>query len=751
MTGRRAVGVLSVAMMAAGWLLSALWLVPSLRDFMAAGFAAGTSPRISQLWPLPGSQLAGTVAVIVLFSTGLALAIGWCRRHDGLGRVAEERLQNPGRLAMVIAVFAALISVTVIARGEPTIADTKTHISRAWIWEESLRAGRMPVWTDLWYGGFLIDQHYPPLSHILVAVMALPGISPFLAAKLVVWLASVIGAVGFGIWCHSFHRSPQSGVLGGVIYSLLPTIDAAWMWQGRLPGVVLMGILPWAFLAVHRLANRGSGRRAAAGLALCLGAIVLAHALQARLAFVMLAVYSIAEFIARRGGRGRWLLLGWGGGLAISLCFLIPVYLERGFVNEMASPRAAVFAGIPMLAEVAKRAFHWSFRGDWYPGLSVIALMCMGVWSLAGAIRHGDRPRRDAWAALAVMLAPWVFMRLGQGYAEPLFVGVAFIAAAGVAQVRGWRRSQLLPVAILLILVDLGPANLISTYLTNRGSKEAAYAAIEARQGAGSYLELPLGPGGAPRSSYWHYVATRPVACVSGPFIQGAPRSFVYRAALIDSVAAALAGGTEMNDCLVALLALENIGMIAVSSPTTISPPSLQIPHGVERDSVAPVWRVVEASPVSVMNSIPDSQFPKLPITNTLGIGTDTPNDRAFSRGVISGMFSWMESAKPVPVAGVRLMRKPNAVDLSVPDVGARMLRIALAAYPTMEVRIDGSRTDWREGPLGGILVGVTPGPHRISVECRITGARLALGVLLAAIVLAALLAAIVPERPNEE
>lgn len=747
MTGRRAAGVLSVAMIAAGWLLLALWLMPRFRDFMAAGLAAGSSPRISQLWPLPAPQLAVAAAVVILFSTGLALAVGWCRRHNGLGRVVEERLQNPGRLAIVIAVFAGLISVTVISYGEPTIGDAKTHISRAWIWEESLRAGKLPVWTDLWYGGFLIDQHYSPLSHILVAVVGLPGVPPPLAAKLVVWLASVIGAVGFGKWCHSFHRSPQSGILGGVIYALLPTIHSTWMWQGRLPGVVLMGILPWAFLAVHRLANRAGGRRAGACLALCLGAIVLTHALQARLALSMLAAYSITELVARRGARGRWLLLGWCGGLAISACFLVPVYLERGFVNEIAPPRAALFAGAPMFTEIARRALHWSFRGDWYPGLSVIAFMGLGAWSLVDAIRRGERPRRDAWSALVVMLAPWAFIRLGSGYAELLFVGVALIAAACVAQIRGWRQSQLLLVAILLVLVDLGPANLISTYLTHRGSKEAAYSAIEARQGAGSYLELPLGLGGIPRSSYWHFVPTRPVACVSGPLIQGAPRSFVYRAALIDSVAASLAGGIGMDDRLVRLLALENVGMIAVSSPTTISPPSSRIPHGVELDSVAPVWRVVEASPVSVIDSISTFPFPEPPITSTLGIGTDTPNDRRLSRGVISNMFSWMESVKPAPVPGVRLIRRPNAIDLRVPDVGARTLLIALAAYPTTVVRIDGSRTDWREGPLGGILVGVTPGPHQISVGYKITGVRFALGVMLAAIVFAASLAAIVPER----
>jgi hypothetical protein len=190
-----------------------------------------------------------------------------------------------------------------------------------------------------------------------------------------------------------------------------------------------------------------------------------------------------------------------------------------------------------------------------------------------------------------------------------------------------------------------------------------------------------------------------------------------------------------------------------VSSPTTISPPSTQIPSGIELDSRAPVWRVTEASPVSIVDSLVDLPLPDPPRVGSLGIETDTPRDRTVSRSVISTVFSWMESVKPTPVAGVALHRRPNAVDLSIPDVGRRMLRIALAPYPTISVRVDGKPIDWRTGALGGILVDVTPGSHRISIECKVTRIRLALGILFALMAAGVCVLGIMPAnvRPDQD
>jgi hypothetical protein len=742
---RSSQGVVSLVLVATAWLLVALWLLPWLRDFMAAGFVSGGHPRVGDAWPPPAPILAGAVMACVMACAGTVLFTLWSGKQGGLGRMVDDRLPSPGRLATAVAVWAAVLSAAMLAGGDPTIGDAKTHVSRAWIWQESMRGGAVPVWTDLWYGGCLTGM-YPPLSHVLVALVGLLGVPTLLATKLVVWLASIAGAVGFSIWCRSFYRSTRCGVLGGIVYSLLPTIDATWMWQGRLPGVVIMGVLPWAFIAMHKLATRAGGRRAVAGLALCVAAIVLSHTLQARLALAMLAAYAVAEFAARRGARIGGLLLGGCGGLAISLCFLVPVYLERGDVNDFASARDAVFHTTPPVAQLLERSVQWSSRGDWYPGLTVVALMVLGVWGLVHAARRGGQPRRVVWAVLAVTVVPWVFVTWQESDQVLLYAGVALAAAASAVWAGTGKRSHLLLVAVLMLLVDLGPANLISTYVTHRSAKEEVYATLEARQNEGSYLELPLSPRGVPRSSYWHYVPSRAVASVSGPFIQGAPPSFVYRAAMIDTVAGSFANGRRLDDRLVRYLALQNVGWIALSTPTTLTPPSMQTPPGVELDSTVPAWRVASASPLAMIDALPEASLPSYPVKSQ-GIAAEGPAGRPFSREVISAALAWMDLAKPTPVTGVELTRRPNAVDLAVPDVGERTLRIAFAATPQIAVHIDEIPVEWRQGPLGGILVDIAPGPHRVSIEGKATTIRATLSLLLVALAALSIVLAVVPVR----
>ena len=728
-------GFVACAMIAAGWILLAVWLVPWLRDFMAARYAAGAVARIADVWPPPTSVTTGAALAGVLMFAGPVLLYKWSLKNRGLGRVIDDGLRSPRRLAVALAAWTAVISSAVLSNGDPSIGDAKTHIARSWIWAESLRAGTVPVWTDLWYGGFLVDHHYPPLSHVAVAAAGLLGASPYAAAKIVVWLSAIVGAVGFGLWCRSFHRSNQSGFLGGVIYSLLPTIDAAWMWQGRLPGVVLMGILPWAFLATRRLATRDGGRRAAAGLALCLAAIVLVHSVQARLALAVLLVYTITEFLFRRGVRTGWLLMAWVGGLCMSLCFLIPVYLERGMVNDIVMPPVRFLSLAPMIQDALPRALRWSPRGEWYAGLIVVALAIAAAWIVIRAVRNGDRSRRYGFSLLVLVVAPWIFATTGKlGDAELMFIGVGCTAAACVAQPNGWRASHLILVAILLLLIDLGPANLVSTYVTHRGGKETVYEEMEKTLDTGRYLELPRQPGGAVGSSYWHYVPTHRVACVGGPFIQGAPRSFGFRAAMIDTLAAGLSAGADLSNPLKKMLAFENVELIAVSSPTEILPPSMQPPIGFDLDPHFPAWRTTDASLVSLLDSVPPPPLTLSPRVHSLGIDTDSPGNRPVSRRVITAALAWIVSADPTSVDVTGWRRRPNAVEFEVPNIGSGTMRIALAGYSTTIVKLDGVSVRWRAGPLGGILVDVPQGAHRLSIEVCPSATRRYLGFLLLAL-----------------
>ena len=320
-------------------------------------------------------------------------------------------------------------------------------------------------------------------------------------------------------------------------------------------------------------------------------------------------------------------------------------------------------------------------------------------------------------------------------------------AAASVAHAGGWRASHLLIVALGLLIVDLAPANLASTYVTHRGEKESTYAKIEESLGAGRYLELPRSSDGTVRSSYWHYVPAHRVACVGGPFIQGAPRSFGFRAAMIDSLAAVLSTAAEVPESLRRMLALENVAMVAVSSPAEILPPGMPPPDGFELDPQLPAWRTSGAAPVSLLGSVPAAPLERVPRVHSLGIESDSPGNRPASRRVVAAALSWISAADPVPVGVTGWRQRLNAVDFELADVGAGTLRIALAGYPTTVVRLDGVRVDWREGPLGGILLDVAPGAHRLSVEVHASATRKYLGLVLLVVTAVVTVMCLVPAR----
>ena len=147
------------------------------------------------------------------------------------------------------------MSVSTIARGDPALAVAETHIARGWLWHEYIRAGTYPLWTDLWYGGFPGAQHSPPLSHLLQALIGFLRFDPYTAAKVLTWLCRMAGGVGFAIFCARIHRDQRSGLLGGIIYALAPAFHSVWVWEGHLPGAVVLAILPWALIAGERLSS----------------------------------------------------------------------------------------------------------------------------------------------------------------------------------------------------------------------------------------------------------------------------------------------------------------------------------------------------------------------------------------------------------------------------------------------------------------------------------------------------------------
>jgi hypothetical protein len=747
--GHPVAGLAPILFLSAGWLLLALHIAPYVRDSFASVILAGGRPGFSDVWPPPPRLLLTAIATGGLLAIGLAMTVVWIRSAGGFGPLSDVLLSRSESLAGIVLIGSGVLSAALLSRGDPSFEDTKTHVVRGWLWFDSFRAGTFPKWTDLWYGGTPADQQSPPLAHILQGLLGFLRFGPFTAAKALAWICRVAGAVGFALFCARVHKDQRAGLLGGTLYALSPAIHAAWIWDGRLPAVLLLAIVPWAILAVERIATGIGGVRAGCALALATGAIALAYGTQARVALLLLAVFFLLRAIptlATRGSRApsvAGLLIGLLGGAALAAAFIVPAWRESANVIGIGQGSLTGFTfGFPDLRRIGDET-HWNPLGRGYIGITVIILAIGGIVRAALDRREGGRGIGPIPLAIFALLPFCLSTPEERGL--DLIVVPAMMAAAGVGRrapettSNQFVRRGLYPIAMLLILVDLAVINLVTTYGSQRAEQERIYEGLQNRMVSGRFLELPADRDGIPTPSHRYFAPDRPVPSVGGPCPQGAPRPFLFASAMIDTVAHAIASERPVPDDIVRLLGIHNVEYVLLTTPRGPVLPRKAAGAGFTVDSTLNAFHVEGTSPVAIL----PGDFPKGPAEPAGEFSPRRGLPLHVSRRLAADEMAWIRAANPKFVEGARAVVLPNRMEIDLPDVGPATIRIARNSYPLTEVRVDGQIYSWRPGPLGGILLDLPKGPHKIEIRatedrtrrtCRLAGLSLAALLFLVAV-----------------
>jgi len=718
--GHPVAGLAPILVLSAGWLLLALQIVPWIRDRFAHATLAGRVPGLHDVWPAPPQIVLLVLIAAGLLFFGAALMIIWVRSARGFGPLSDRLLSRSESLAGIALLACGVLTAAVLAPGTPTFLDTKTHVVRGCLWFEYLRAGKFPIWTDLWAGGFPADQHYPPLSHIFQALLMLTRLNAYTATKVLVWFARISGGVGFALLCARVHRDARAGFLGGLIYALSPIFHGLWIWQGWLSGVVMLGILPWAFLSGERLATGTGGIRAGAALALTIGALVLAHTLPARPALIVLLAFMLLRAVPTMASRGArapsivGILIGWIGGMILTACFLVPILRESSFVNGGFPIHAGVGFRLPGAREIMD-ALRWTKMGKEYMGITVAALAIVGMAIAIRDRKSGGRAMGPIPLAILIVL-PWFFARSSPRTLIPILFGTMLAAAGAVRRDpsgrRRFGRGIVYPLATLLVVVDLAPLSLTTSYGEHAAWREGVYANLLGKIEGGRLLELPTDAQGKPTPSIWRYPERLAMPSLGCPYSQGAPKGYVHACAAIDTVAHALARGVPLDPDLVRLLALHDVRYVLVTGRGGGLMPAGVANEGFVLDPAIPAYRVEDASAIAILEpGIPDG--PDVPPGTFI---SDAGLPPATSRALARGALAWLRTARPRLIPEARSVVLPNRLQIDAPDVGAATLRIARNAYPATAVIVDGLKWPWRPAPLGGIEIDVNKGPHRIEV-----------------------------------
>lgn len=716
--GHPVTGLLPIILLAAGWITLAIHVMPRVRGGLEADSGATVSALLRQS---PALTLLVGLAAGALF-LGVVTFLIWARSARGFGPLVDGLLRRDEALAALLLISVGVITCGVISSGEPTSPRALSHVARSWLWHESLRSGTIPRWTDLWYNGFPAGQHFPPLTHLITALLGFLHFSPSDSAKDLAWFTRIAGGIGFGLLCARVHRDQRAGFLGGILYGLAPTFHAAWMVDGRLPATFLLGALPWALYMAERLAAGDGGFRSGAIMALCIGAIALSSIAQSRLTFILvlgfLAVRAI-PIIATRGERvpsAAGLVIGLVGGVALASGFIVPLARDAYLLNNpVPESLGSLRFHVPELAAPLSLV-SWNARGAQMIGISVLILSAIGI--ARAILDRRARKRAMGPIPLAVMvLLPWSLVPFSARYLDLMPLGL-LLAAAGTVR-RGdpgvrvpFPTRGVFPAAMLLVLAELAPVNLSTSYTSVPDPEQAVIRSIGGALGSGRFLELPLDARGNPTTSYAGFAIDAPIPGVGGPYLEGAPKSYTYTAAVIDSLARAIRRDSAADPDLIRLAALHNVKMILFEGPEGVARADVFALPGLIANAEHPGMIVPDATPVWILEpgGDPDRGLPR-------EIVTPQGLSREARARLVSRQIEWMRASRPRPVTEARAVALPNRTEIELPDLGPVTIRIARNAYPSTQVTIDDRPWPWREGPFGGIEVDIERGPHRIRIE----------------------------------
>lgn len=283
----------------------------------------------------------------------------------------------------------------------PWSADGQLHFWRLVELDHCLRNGYLyPRWMpDLAYGyGFPLLNYYAPLSVYLAEGFHLLGLG-FTAALLAALSAGLaLGALGAYLWAREAFGE-AGGLIAAVAYTYAPYTLYDAIWRGNLAETLALGLLPWVFWRLRRLALDGSGRNLALA-ALAFAALVLSHNITALIASPLLAGYALLLWLTT--GRSRKALGLLAGalalGLALSAFFWLPALLEREFVQtakivtashfdyrhnflnlgELLSPPAPI--DVTLMNPQVPRSLGWT-------ALALAALGVVGSWKVDSSLR----------------------------------------------------------------------------------------------------------------------------------------------------------------------------------------------------------------------------------------------------------------------------------------------------------------------------------------------------------------------------
>ena len=210
---------------------------------------------------------------------------------------------------LALACLSAALAVPRALPGVPMGVDSSSHLYKIMFMHDSYRLhGFISDWSPGWYGGFSPFQLYPPLSYYIVFYLALAGLGPIAAYKLVELLFYIAAPITVYFLALELKLSRTESLASAAIFTFTPSVVENLLFYDRFPNLVALPAMNVFLIAFHKLLTGRLKLRYVSAPGLLLAALILTHHLTALLAFSVALLMALTWALAK--GRLRESLIG---------------------------------------------------------------------------------------------------------------------------------------------------------------------------------------------------------------------------------------------------------------------------------------------------------------------------------------------------------------------------------------------------------------------------------------------------------
>jgi hypothetical protein len=226
------------------------------------------------------------------------------------------------------------ITVPRFLPGIPMSVDTTSHLYKILFLQYWWKLGMTPFWSTDWYAGSPALLLYPPLSYYVTAGLAVLGVDPLLAYKLVDALFYSLTPLTIYFLAKELGFDKGESALGALLFSLFPEVIENYIFFDRFPTILAIPISCIFLITFHRALRQQDSKTNILFSTFSMSALLLTHHLSALITGIV-ALLMVLLASARDGPFRPLLKLGLVavGTFGITAFWLIPFITSYGLFS----------------------------------------------------------------------------------------------------------------------------------------------------------------------------------------------------------------------------------------------------------------------------------------------------------------------------------------------------------------------------------------------------------------------------------